>query len=720
MSNSWPAIRTQLALGALLLSASLSQAEAQQGSPPSSLENVLAADVAGDLLKALFASDVEGLKLLLARNGVANKTLPAGEPVILTAAQFGTAEQVKLVLDAGSDPNTKGPGEWSPLFTAIAASRPNTVKLLLERGADPSAKADDGTSALALAEAVGDLETILALKQAMPGAIPGAEKLVLYHKAAAAGDAEATRTLLGLVGDVNAADDRGWTSLMYAAVGGHLEVVTLLIGAHSAVNHAARNGITPLMVAAMVGSEAVVQALLSAGANVSARNDFGQTAGAIALANGADDLAKVLGATPSAASLHQRVAAAAARRDHHEVKRLLNSGAPAAKPQGVESDTPATVAAACGGDGAIVRLLMERGAKTEEKDGAGVTPLIASALCNQAETARTLVQLGASAQARTKDGIDALTAALARGNADIVAAIAPVAAPSVETAVQILQRKDLKTLAILLRDNADLRRRSDRDGPILLRQAMLLNDPAVLEQVLAMANYDVNYVSSDKSLLAMALEAKSIQSVRTLLKMGAEPTRLLKHSPATTAMDIASKLGASEALQAMSLAAKKQISAIQATLVTLGHLSSAADGSWGPATQAAWDKAKPLIKNNYAIYAEEALTQESKNYLRVCNQTGGTINVALYVWNKQGGSGLHAWWQIDNAQCKGFGEIDKDESYYVGIAERALAGANKRLCTADDRMEEKGPANIMPPCRPKYRETSFAEVTDPSKPFVAR
>ena len=92
-------------------------------------------------------------------------------------------------------------------------------------------------------------------------------------KAARACDAARVRVELALGMDVNAADWRGYTALMWACLGQHgarehrLQVVGILIEAGADPNQAANNGLTPLMLACLGGHDACVTALLDAGAN---------------------------------------------------------------------------------------------------------------------------------------------------------------------------------------------------------------------------------------------------------------------------------------------------------------------------------------------------------------------------------------------------------------------------------------------------------------------
>lgn len=681
--------------------------------------SALSADEAGEILQVFFAGDVERLSALLSRGAIAQKVLPAGEPLIAAAARYGSTAQVKLLLEAGGVANVRGPEGWTPLLTAISVRRLETIKLLLQNGADPSARADDGTTPLDLAQATGDAAIVVAIALALPQEMPEVDRISLLHLAAASGDVNSVKTLVPLLTNVDAMDERGWTALMYATAGGHLEVLKLLLQARAKPNHVARNGITPLMVAAHTGNGPVAAALLAAGASAAARNDFGETAGAIALASGPSELTKLLGVQPGPASFHQQLAAAAARKDLDAVKRLLDSGAPAARPASATGDTPAIVAAACAGESSTIRLLAQRGAGLGEKDPNGVTPLIAAVLCGQLEAVRTLAQLKAPAQDKTKGGIDAVTAAIARGNGDILAALSPVAPPTIETAIQFLQRRDMKTLALLLRENPDLAQRQNRVE--LAQKAIALNDSAILEQVLALLLYDVNYTppGSDGSLLLYAIETKRTNSIKTLLKLGAQPTKSIRNVPPFTALEATVMRGNQEAVQAVSQAAKSRVASIQATLASMGYLSTAADGTWGPGSQAALEKFRADHTVKLSENLEDAVSVIASQHLRICNQTGSQINYARYMTGRSGDR-LNGWWQLEPGQCKPASILRDTITYYFYVSEVALPGSGMKLCTSQERISETEPEKMKPPCRSGFRESQFVKVTDTTKPFVVR
>ena len=77
--------------------------------------------------------------------------------------------------------------------------------------------------------------------------------------------------------DIRGRDNRGFTTLHYAAYEGNAEVVTALLAAGEDIEAKANFNSTPLHVAAGWGGPEVVIALIEAGANGKARNEEGDT-----------------------------------------------------------------------------------------------------------------------------------------------------------------------------------------------------------------------------------------------------------------------------------------------------------------------------------------------------------------------------------------------------------------------------------------------------------
>jgi TonB family protein len=93
-----------------------------------------------------------------------------------------------------------------------------------------------------------------------------------------AGQIEAVRELLSeTTPDLDAADETGWTALMYAVEGGQAEIVGMLLEAGASPDRRNPSGQTALHLAALYGRTAAARLLLRAGADHELRDAEGRT-----------------------------------------------------------------------------------------------------------------------------------------------------------------------------------------------------------------------------------------------------------------------------------------------------------------------------------------------------------------------------------------------------------------------------------------------------------
>ncbi len=150
-----------------------------------------------------------------------------------------------------------------------------------------------------------------------------------------------------------------------------------LAGNPSAAKARGAAGITPLMYAVLYGDTAAMRLLLEKGADVNARND----AGASALLWAADNLEKT--------------------------RLLLEHGADVSAVS-EEGRTALLAAAGIHGNSAVIKLLLESGAKTSVKAPwlvADLSPLLAALLAGDEEAVRLLIQHGADAKSAGPLGV---------------------------------------------------------------------------------------------------------------------------------------------------------------------------------------------------------------------------------------------------------------------------------------------------------------------------
>jgi ankyrin repeat protein len=104
------------------------------------------------LMTASLNGSVEAVKVLLAHGADVNAKEPIREQTALMwAASEGNAGAVRALLEAGADVKAKSKTGFTPLLFAVRNGHIDAVKVLLDHGASVSDVAPDGTSALNMA-----------------------------------------------------------------------------------------------------------------------------------------------------------------------------------------------------------------------------------------------------------------------------------------------------------------------------------------------------------------------------------------------------------------------------------------------------------------------------------------------------------------------------------------------------------------------------------------
>ncbi|MEY9093198.1 ankyrin repeat domain-containing protein [Paenibacillus sp. RC84] len=203
---------------------------------------------------------------------------------------------------------------------------------------------DPGTAQTPVYQESQGLETEGIGKMEMPG-----EKNKQLLEAAAKGDAEKVRTLIGEGAGVNAQDSYGNTPVMAAAINRHPEAVRVLLEAGADVNIRNDRSDNLFLYAGAEGDMELLRLAISAGADPALTNRYGGTALIPASERGHADIVREL--------------LTRTRVDVNHVNRL---------------GWTALLEAVILGDGGevhqtIIRLLLEHGADVQLPDGDGVT-----------------------------------------------------------------------------------------------------------------------------------------------------------------------------------------------------------------------------------------------------------------------------------------------------------------------------------------------------------
>lgn len=301
---------------------------------------------------------------------------------------------------------TAGPGSGSagepaagdacetPLHEAAFQGRGDEVRRLQESGADPNARSFTGETPLHLAALAGRADVVRLLLDEGADPMADSSRGTPLHRAAEGGAAEAAKLLLAAGASVKARVTGGETPLHTAARMGQAETARLLLehGADPNADNSAGN--TPLHLAAEFRSPATAALLLAHGAAVNARNRAGET-----------PLLRV--------------------RDEETARLLLAHGANPTL-RSAKGATPLHQAASAGLP-ELAHVLIERGAKVNQKDDYGQTTLHCAAenACG-AESCRLaalLLEYGADVNARAKyrdPGRTALECAVLGGRTELV------------------------------------------------------------------------------------------------------------------------------------------------------------------------------------------------------------------------------------------------------------------------------------------------------------
>ena len=247
------------------------------------------------------------------------------------------------------------------------------------------------------------------------------------HTASMTGYKDSVWLLLERRADVVAKDNKGRTSLHFAAEGGHLKICDILIEMGGAELLEARDQTqrTALMIASGAGHFSVVSALLSAGAQVDAETNMSNRALNMATENGHCEIVDALikaradvNVTKSLGNKYSALMTASSKGYIDIVKELLGAGADLDCLD--KSGDTAFMIASREGHCNVVRALLDAGVDVNQTGSNGATGLMQSLSTGQSDLVKTLLGEGANANAVDNDGWTALMEASSRGHSEAV------------------------------------------------------------------------------------------------------------------------------------------------------------------------------------------------------------------------------------------------------------------------------------------------------------
>jgi len=179
------------------------------------------------------------IEALLKAGASAKTALPEGETVLMTAARTGRTEAIKLLLVNGADVNAKesGLGETA-LMWAANENNAEAVALLIEAGGEVNARSAPSPVPRLQYPRIGMI----------PADLPRGGWTALMY-AAREGAIEAATKLADHSADLNLKDPAGSTALILAIINGHYDLAKVLIDKGADPNAADTTGMTPLYAA---------------------------------------------------------------------------------------------------------------------------------------------------------------------------------------------------------------------------------------------------------------------------------------------------------------------------------------------------------------------------------------------------------------------------------------------------------------------------------------
>lgn len=412
------------------------------------------------LLRAVQVGDRTAVSLLL-RAGSDPKHAAAGQwPPLLVALLHGRTDVARDLIAAGADVSVRTPDGVSAADLANTSGDQELMRLV-RQSMPPRER---------LFAAIDGLDTSVAT--AALGALPEPDVRdergwTPLMRAALVGSEPIATELLRRRADPNARSPDGATPLTAAVLGGVRSIANRLLDAGAQVDGTASQGRRPLVLAIALRDQAMVELLLSRGARKEAVSGEELPPGVLATAAGLNANALGLSGTTRPPPSSRAIADAIASSNIPALRQLADRGADLSAPlpnglrplhfavaamsadsmrfliergasfegrnrlQGADGGNILHTAARVGATGsaleALQKLILTTPGKWDELNEAlderGRTPILLSVISNTASTIWFLQSGGVSIRAlnaRDRDGVTPLLAAVVNGNSDVV------------------------------------------------------------------------------------------------------------------------------------------------------------------------------------------------------------------------------------------------------------------------------------------------------------
>ncbi|KAM0520619.1 hypothetical protein ACHAPE_003016 [Trichoderma viride] len=336
---------------------------------------------------------------------------------LIVAADSNYIKTAKILLDNGADPNICGPKNLdTPLwFAAIGAASVGMVKLFLDKGADPNHELLDPPllgeimiSSLPNKDRLAIFEVLA--KNSPQFQVNAADKkgMTPLLFAAEAGDLSIVTWLLEHEADVNATDNLGRSALYFAIKNVHAEVVRELLNWKPQLNNLTTDGQS--LIAIAVEDVSIMRMLLDAGIDVELLNSNGHAALHIAVGYEKIEIVKLL--VDRKANIHHRDAggwnaitiATSSTTDAEILRALIEGGANLRDSYPETGSTPLHFAAAHNVELAKILLEFRKTVDLEKRNNDGRTPLLYACEADNAECVKLLIRAGADINVEDERG----------------------------------------------------------------------------------------------------------------------------------------------------------------------------------------------------------------------------------------------------------------------------------------------------------------------------
>ena len=374
------------------------------------------------LVSAAECGYLEIVKLLLTHGANVNIARGCGSTPLHKAAAKGHDVIVKVLLKYQASKEVLDKNGFTPVMSAAIFGKFQMVKLLADAGADISQKSYLGSTALTLATSFGFTQVVKTLQEV--GALKDVEQrqeafLIASSNcyldivemlmqsgfdissdiknralilAAAGGSVDVCKFLLANDALINAKNEKGWTALRNAIVGGYFDIVQQLVECGANVNAVENNGLSCLHIACGLGHAEIAKYLIAKGAHVGHKRGIDTNLWF------------------------------AARHSHVEIVKLL-----------LELDSNDIDINYCGEDGStalilsvqkqdmeMAQLLLQHGANVNQPNSLDVTPLSVAASNGQLEIVSLLLQYKAEVNSLNFENHTPLYYAIVSGHSKVV------------------------------------------------------------------------------------------------------------------------------------------------------------------------------------------------------------------------------------------------------------------------------------------------------------